>query len=284
MENHYQKEMWALQQEIYTCPCLQKGPNNCYEGLQDRRFGPDSIYVGEYYGQIKSHPKILFIGNNPNSEEKDFGIKMNTLKFIKQNLNLQPSEFYQAFYNGWNSANTRLTGVIRFKHKPKMDSILKKIFTTFNENLDLVQTIAITNSVLCKGNEKDGAPAGNMRKNCTSTQFWLQKTLQILKPDLIFIFSKDAGDNFQPEKIGKSDETYLTPAVSYGYKLRWPDNHSSLTLRIPHLSRFVKDAMEFKEIMKKKEKSNPKLKKLEYVLNTISDLARKELVKMGFKC
>ena len=284
LENKYQKEMWTLQQQIYNCPCLRKGNESCYNGLQDRQFGPDAIYVGEYYGKIKNHPKILFIGNNPNSSETDFGIKMNTVKYMTQNPKVRPYDFYHTFYNGWKSTEMDLTGIKGFDHKPKINQVLENIFTGFKENIDLVKTIALTNSVLCKGTGKDGAPAGNMRRNCTSHQFWLKQTLQLLQPDTIFIFSGETWDDFIEEKIGNSKEIYLTPAVSYAYKLAWPNKSRSLVLRIPHFSRFVKNTTEYKELVRNYEKIKPNLPISEYILNEIQELAKQELVKMGFNC
>ncbi len=282
MENNYQNKMWALQEQIYECPLLKKGKDTCYDGLFDIKFGPDAVYVGEYYGSIKNHPKILFIGKNPGSEPTDFGIKMNTEKFKAQNPSFKPTDFYDAFYAGWND----LAGVSGFdyvKQNRGFKDIMEQLFTNFKDTYDLLKTIAITNGVLCTGSGEIKTPVGNMWKNCMSQQAWLKKTLKILEPDIIFIFSGETWDNFKAEKIGYTKKEDFTPEIRFAYKIVWLDGKKSLVLRIPHFSRTVKTTEAFENLFEKYEKSDSTLIMSEYVLKEILGLAKNQLGKMGFK-
>ena len=188
--------LWNLQKDIFLCPALsQSNTITCYADLApeviESKLGPDSTFIGQHYGVDPNLPKILFIGNNPNSTESDFGTLASVNKVFGRDLkDISAAEFYRTYYTGYKDEKYEFTGLKGFNLFKKPEWSIKRVINDlFNVNSSKRQIFAYTNGVLCKGKGEWGAPAGKMRLNCLKAMRWLRRTLEVLRPEIIFIFS-----------------------------------------------------------------------------------------------
>ena len=256
----YQEDMWELQKQIYRCPGLQEHPENnvsCYSSLPEEvrrdHFGPDDIFVGRFYGQVKGIPRILFIGNNPNSQGDNFGI----LKSVKECYGPQWEEishaqFYQDYYCGTDHGTFLYRGIIEdrpfLNHQEGNEDegwgIKRILQDLFPLTPQITEAFACTNGVLCKGLGLSGRPDETLRDNCTAHYQWIRKTIEILCPDFIFIYSvadeNSTWSNFSIENGVVDNEVNLVPDVDYAYYsiIETADgrNCRPFTMAIPHLT------------------------------------------------
>src|SRR5271157_5380009 len=207
-ENPYQRRVWELQQEIFQCPFLNSNKSpNCINELDpsvldpEQELGPDSIFVGQYYGEIDGVPKILFVGKNPNSKPGDFGPKGNlNLAGIGSIAEILPEEYYARYFEGvsHDSDSPQLYGIKQWDLYTDPFWGIERILTyLYPDNLKIREGFAYSNAVLCKGCADAGNPGEIMWNNCIRKARWLRQTIEALKPDIIFIFS-----------IAKDDSTW----------------------------------------------------------------------------
>jgi hypothetical protein len=244
----YQEKIWQLQQQIFVCPLLdRKQKGSCIPDLNGdalkARILPDYIFVGNKYGQLQDIPKILFIGNNPNSDASYFGT-LSTIHDIFPNTleKITAAEYFHKVFGG--DENAGYSGFKDFKmYTNPIWSIKKLLSELFPGKCEVIEAFALTNSVLCKGNGDSGAPTGCLRENCLNRQNWLQKTISILEPDLIFVFSVGNSDStwswLSTNRIPEFQVTEMNFSSDVVKKLRWDfmgQKGSSLMVAIPHLS------------------------------------------------
>ena len=233
-QNSYQVQIWDLQKQIFRC-------EDCHEEIPDNVLGPDSIFVGEQYGTNPEIPKILFIGINPNSLESEFGTRRNIIQIYESDYEttVNSTQYYQDFlhgtpdFGGFDQINiyTSIWGI-------------RRLLTSLYDIDGMEENFAMTNAIQCTGpnNDNDGFPNRTMIKQCLERR-WLRRTIEILTPDIIFIFSvgetRDSTwslfthvvDNEDCETRTPSDWTYL-PIINTPNGPIQP-----LTFAIPHFVR-----------------------------------------------
>jgi hypothetical protein len=194
----YQQRMWKLQKEIFHCPGLfgsSSQSGSCRPFLPSEittsRISPDSVFVGNSYGIHPTMPKILFIGNNPNSDPEDFGTLKSIIDTFLENYecSLDANTFYDIFFHG----NSDFHGFKDFPYYNKNEysivSVLQRVFPQISEEI-LTQCFALANGVFCMGTVGDNnTPHCGMRDNCMLNIAWIRKVIEVIEPDIIFIFS-----------------------------------------------------------------------------------------------
>ncbi|MFX1295490.1 MAG: hypothetical protein ACFFD2_11660 [Promethearchaeota archaeon] len=247
-EIDYHKRIWELQKKIFSCSCLNPNQSpTCYPDLHENvikyKYSSDSIYIGKDYGKTKDFPRILFIGNNPYSKPNDFGTLYSVLKIYGNDLlSIRYKDFFKSYFNGIPG----FKGVKQFTLFNDETWSISRIFKDiFSIDTNRIQPFSLTNGVLCMCRGARGAPTGRMRKNCIKKQGWLRKTLKILEPDIIFIFSIGEDNStwsaFTKENMDIDKEIEFKPESKNAYKIRYkPEKrymeHESLVFGIPHLT------------------------------------------------
>ncbi len=252
----YQENAWKLQKQIYRCPGLQNHPENnesCYASLPEEvkrdHWSPDAIFVGSCYGKIKDVPRILFIGNNPNSQDDNFGTLMSVEKcYEDQWEETEAAQFYNDYYRGKDLGIKQFRGIINdrpfLNHQEENEEegwgIKRILLELFPSTPQILEAFACTNGVLCKGPGKSGNPDKILRNNCMAYYNWIRKTIKILDPEVIFIYSVPTWNNFSVENGVVDDEENLVPDVDYAYYpvIRSADDRicKPFTMAIPHLT------------------------------------------------
>lgn len=250
IQNKYQERLWALQKSIFHCSGLieySTTAGSCHEFLHDdviaNQLGPDSIIVGETYGKIEDFPRILFIGDNPNSTSADFGTLHSIQEVYDENwmTTISAHKFYSDFFDGSPDFDGFNTFNI-YKDGWCIQRVLSGLFPQFDP-YDLAQSFAMTNSVLCKGRGDRGNPSIHLRRQCMNKHSWLRKTIELLQPEIIFIFSvsqdNSAWSEFTIENklIEGKEPTIEKTQFSYFSIIQTPKGEiRPLTFGIPHFA------------------------------------------------
>lgn len=251
----YQNKMWKLQQSIFECPnkyaefnfskfegsCLEDIPAN---DLLDRNI-PDAAFVGDKYGELNI-PKILFIGNNPNSSNDYFGPPHSISSHFKGKKleEIEAEEFYEVYYTGNNNLHGFSQDEVMINNQgyDQMWGIQPIMEYLYGENDQILRAISFTNGIFCKGPSSQGKPSSHMQKNCVLRKGWLRKIIEILEPEIIFISAKFFWEHFEKKwyLIDEEDDgSYFNPDLEYAYK-PWvvkEFGYRTLVMRIPHLTR-----------------------------------------------
>lgn len=248
----YQENVWELQKEVFKCVCLKiNNEPTCFHSFNEKEVSksifPDGIFVGKNYGKLK--PKILFIGNNPNSSEFDFGNPNSLINGMRRQISDVTAHEYQKYYFS-GIPNRGFYGFTDFPlYTDQNWSITRILKFLFPDEPDLLEGFAFTNAILCKGKLSEGRADPIMRNNCIRSQQWLRKTIEILEPDIIFIFSISSTNNstwtdFSIENGVVDGETELNPEKSFAYYTNYEKrffksgkkSFESLVIGIPHLT------------------------------------------------
>ncbi|MHA1473677.1 MAG: hypothetical protein ACTSRX_03340 [Promethearchaeota archaeon] len=252
----YQEKIWNLQQHIFNCPKIFREFNfsnfggNCRGDIPQNAIkegiSPDAIFVGKNYGELKNFPRILFIGNNPNSTNTYFGPphSIRSHFVINSFTEINAEEFYETYFRGVQNLLGFLDDDVMkndqgFEQYWGIQPIIEFLY---GHDEKFLNGISFTNGIFCKGPNDQGSPTPNMQINCIKRKGWLRKIIEILEPEIIFIFSKFIWDSFSKEWFlvnNEDEESYFEPDIEYAYKPQVVETfgYRSLVIRIPHLTR-----------------------------------------------
>jgi hypothetical protein len=220
--------------------------------IKKYRISPDSVFVGKEYGVNIRIPKILFIGNNPNSKLLDFGTLKSILDAYGPDFesSIDSHTFYTDYFHGKRIKSKKYSGLKSFElyKDPEREyhivSILKKILPQIKDN-KYPQCFAIANGVHCMGfkNSDRGTPHKKMRENCMVYLAWIRKIIETLEPDVTLIFSLKENDStwasFTVDNGVVDHKSSLNQwKFAYRGKIKTLDNgdFTSKIFAIPHLT------------------------------------------------
>jgi hypothetical protein len=160
---------------------------------------------------------------------------------------VSPTRYYKDYFNGVKIIKAqrlhRFGGFIKFNIYSNSWAI-KRVLIDLFDIPHIAENFAMTNAIQCTGPRKRGLPTKVMKENCIQQQQWLRQTIELLEPDIIFIFSVGSTTDstwqlFTLENHLVAEECYLKPPVDWCYRPKiniGTRQIQPLTFAVPHFA------------------------------------------------